>query len=362
MRQLRLFFIGFFALTLWSHYAISQPSARTEGYWSVGAQLNAFNYFGDLNPLHQYTGTRIDFTRPNFAINVTRKLSNHWHVRGALGYGRLRGDDYNTNSLKDLGDNDRIGRYGRNLSFRNDVIELSFVAQYDIFKSNGRFYRRRYINPYLFAGIALAYHNPKAKVAADYNGSEAGKYVALRPLSTEGQGLPGYAKKYGLFQPAIPIGAGIKFRLTDRIDFGIEMGFRILFTDHIDDVGGRYAFIEDLRTKVGPLSAKMADRSAESVAVVSGENRFSGVDPKVLSLVGGITNRYPTNPDNLTTGGSVIVAGFERRAGYGAYGTVRGNGNRKGSNGFNQNDLYLVTGFHLNYVLTTRRHPRYKVN
>jgi hypothetical protein len=328
---------------------------RRDNYWSLGGQINATNYFGDLNPLHKYTGTRLDFTRPGLAFNASKKLSKHFHLRGSLSWIRLRGDDYK-DDIPDVDDVNDVGRWGRNLHFRNSIWELAFTAQYDILKSEGRFYRRRYINPYLFAGVAGFYHNPKAKAPEAFGGD----WVALRPLNTEGRGLTSaradvnYGKQYSLIQIAVPVGIGVKFRLSDRLDLSFESGIRILFTDHIDDVSGTYADIDDLKSD---LAKAMFDRSAEGTAAVSGDDRNGAITGEFGGLIGGITPNYGGDlifPDETGT------PGFNRRSGYGLHGQPRGNGNRKGANGISNNDIYLVTGFHFNYILTTRRHPRYR--
>jgi hypothetical protein len=365
MKRSGLFLIGLVAILFLSLQLNAQPNTRRENYWAIGAQLNAFNYFGDLNPVHQYQGTRLDFTRPNISIHVSRKMTDHWHLRGSLGYGRLKGDDFNDRSLDKVptsgelsADNlNRAARYGRNLHFRNDIIELAVSAQYDIFASRGRFYRRRYVNPYVLGGIGVFSNTPMA-LSARGAGGEKGEWTKLRPLGTEGQGLDGYRKKYGWIQPNILFGVGVKFRISDRFDFGVESAVRFLFTDHLDDVSGRYANMLDLQAAGRTEAMRFADRSAEPLAAVSGDARNLA---KIRPIVGQESSGYGSINDVLNNIPLVNIPGFQRLSSYGLEGDIRGNGTRKGSNGISQNDIYLVTGFHLNYILTTKRHPRYKV-
>jgi hypothetical protein len=303
------------------------PSQRIEKYWSVGAQINAFNYFGDLNPLKQFVSTKIDHTRPNFGVQITKKMTTHISVRASLNYGRLVGND-NTAASPDASSS--VGRYGRNLHFRNDIIELAVVGQYELFKNPNRFYRRAYWNPYVFVGIAGVYHNPKAKAPE----SMGGGWVALRPLGTEGQGKEGYAKMYSNFVMAFPLGIGVRFRLNDRWDLSAEVGGRILTTDHIDDVGGNYPNLKDLDSE---LARRMSNRTAEPTNVFSGNTRdIASLEPKLGGLTTFIDSDGKVYP---------LLDGREP-------GSVRG------SQGKQLNDFYLVTGVHVNYILTTRRHPR----
>ncbi|MDX2301402.1 MAG: DUF6089 family protein [Microscillaceae bacterium] len=329
---------------------LTAQNSRRESYWTIGLQANALNYFGDIAPLESVFSTDISFTRPNFGIEVTKKMSSRLYLRGSFGYGRLKGDDFESADLSP----ERIARYGRNLHFRNDIYELAFTALFELFPSRGRFYRRRYISPYIFAGVAGFYHNPKAKVPLDYTGADAspGEWVALRPLHTEGQGQTRqfgtdagtpYNKPYSLIQPAIPAGLGVRWRLGDRLDMSFEIGFRFLFFDHLDDVGGLYPDIRDLESD---LAKALYDRSAEPRAAVSGELRDLSA---VIEVVGPETDLYGVlNQDAFEN-----IPGFTRLVSYGLRGEKRGNTPK-------ENDLYIVTGFHLNYILTTKRFPRYK--
>lgn len=328
-------------------YAIPSPGQRMEPYTSIGIQLNAINYFGDMNPLEQYVSTELSFTRPNISVDFTKKIAPRIHLRASLGYGRLRGDDF---EAADPNRQQAVGRYGRNLHFRNDIFELAVVGMVDLFPNDKRFYRRRPINPYIFGGIALFYHNPKAKTPRGANGEE-GEWVALRPLRTEGQGLPGYGKQYSLIQPAIPVGLGVKWKLNDKMDISAEIGFRFLFTDYIDDVSTVYP---DLRDLPNDLSRIMSDRSAEPLAAISGDNRNLS---NIIPIVGDFSNVYGVRGDgNLTPLFDANGNQLTRLGGYGLRGDKRGNSPKEKSS---FSDMYVVTGFHFNYLFASVRFPRY---
>ena len=64
-----------------------------------------------------------------------------------------------------------IHRYTRNLSFRNDIKELSSVAVIDLFKNNGTSFARVKWTPYIFGGLALIHHNPKKHKESTPTGS-----------------------------------------------------------------------------------------------------------------------------------------------------------------------------------------------
>jgi hypothetical protein len=77
-------------------------------------------------------------------------------------------------------------------------------------------------------------------------------------------------KPYSRIQISLPVGLGITFRMNDKLDLGFEVGYRILFFDHIDDVSGNYV---DLGALDNPLAKALSDRSQELNAIVSGEPR-----------------------------------------------------------------------------------------
>jgi len=141
----------------------------------------------------------------------------------------------------------------RNLAFETQLWEFSALAEYYFFN----LYERRY-SPYIFAGFAVYHFNPYA-----FNGTT--EKIYLKPLSTEGQGLPGYSGKesYSLTQFAVPFGGGIKFAINDKIRIGIEGGLRKLFTDYFDDVSTTYADPNDLLAGRGQLAVDMSYRGDE---------------------------------------------------------------------------------------------------
>ena len=298
-------------------------NATGQHYWSFGAQVNVANYFGDLNPWTQYVGADPKFTRPSFMIHATRKFGRRIHVRANFGWARLRGDDFLSAAVFKP---EHQPRYARNLHFRNDVKEFGITGIFDIFPSSrrtvvrtksprarGRMIRERVRwTPYIFAGVGLILHNPRAKTPE----SLGGEWVALQPLGTEGQqtGLPQYQAPYSLVQPVFPVGIGVRWKLNQRIDIGVEMGLRITLTDYLDDVGGNYPVAADLQSD---LARAMSNRTLETTSAVFGTER------------------------------AVVIRAAD--------GEIRGNSN--------ENDMYLITGFHVYYILGNFfRRPRFDLN
>ena len=309
-----------------------QPFPRSYQYTTVEFGLNAFNYFGDLAPTSRIASTDLNFTRPGFSLSIKHKFGPQFFVRSNFAWGRLQGDDY---ASANPNDENSIYRYIRNLHFRNDIKELNLVGMITLFENRSWFSRRELFNPYLFGGVAVLHHNPKARVPeTDYNGnplSNAGEWVALQPLGTEGQ----YSdevdiKPYSTIQLAIPVGAGVSLKINNRVDMAFEIGYRYLFFDYIDDVSGNYV---DKGKLNDPLAKVLSDRSVETVAAISGEER----DFEAMQQVARLHTYTGTDGQTYHT-----FYGYGHENGGGAL-NIRGNPNN--------NDIYVVTTLRLSYIL-----------
>jgi hypothetical protein len=296
-------------------------------YMTVGINLNSTNYFGDIAPSPGLASTDFNATRMGAGASTTYRLWSNISIGGSLNWNRLYGDDYSATPPNN--ESSGIYRYHRNLHFRNDIIELSGVGIVDAFHNRGTYFVRPPIVPYAFAGLAVFYHNPKAIApATDLNGAplpEAGKWVALRPLGTEGQKTSEYNIKggYGLVQIAIPFGVGVRYKITNYLDLEMELSYRFLFTDYIDDVSKDYV---DLGILDSELARAMSFRSLEPIAATSGKER----------MLSSANYSYVSRYDDHT---------FFVLTGYGHDKTKNNRGNSK------DNDHYVTSSLKLRYIL-----------
>lgn len=192
------------------------------------------NYQGDLQD------KKFTFNQSKLAggIGMHYGINENWDFRGSIIFGQLTADDkYGKNKA-------------RNLNFSTNLLEFQAGIQYN-FRSLSEI-----ITPYAFAGVAVFHFNP-------YTYDSTGAKYFLQPLSTEGQGFQNGNKIYGLTQFAIPFGAGVNFSISDKISVGIEVGFRKLFTDYLDDVSTTYVDRNDLLTNRGPKAVELAFRGGE---------------------------------------------------------------------------------------------------
>jgi len=255
-----------------SNYRGSISAFANKRYLAFGAGIDVLNYFGDLSPKSQWASTDLKFTRPGISIFADYKYAPRITFRLALDWSTITGDDFVS---ADPEDENAKYRYIRNLHFRNRVYGLSFQTKIDLFTNRGTYISRPTVNPYLFGGICVFYHNPKA-IAPEFDQlgnsiPEAGKWVALQPLGTEGQYSDAYdVKPYSRIQISVPAGIGCSWKLNDNLDLSLELGYRILFFDYIDDVSSEYV---DLGIFSNPLAKALSDRSQELIAMRTGEAR-----------------------------------------------------------------------------------------
>ena len=207
-------------------------------------------HVGIFGGLAAYQGDLTDKIIPkkvtNGAIGVTvnYELTPQIMLRGGFTYSIIGGAD------RFASDDSMLAR---NLAFETHLTEFSAVGEYYFFNLD-----EQKFSPYVFGGLAVFHFNPYA-----YSGTT--DQIFLKPLSTEGEGLPGYAdrKPYKLTQLALPFGAGVKYAFNDRVRLGLELGLRKLFTDYLDDVSSTYVDPADLLAAKGQQAVDMSYRGDE---------------------------------------------------------------------------------------------------
>lgn len=197
-------------------------------------------YKGDIGKTF-YLSTQ-DFSFGGFArYNF---MNRRFALRGQAVVGSFSNDD----ALAD-----EAYKQERNLSFKTFVQEASVLLEFNFqeYKTGSKWW----YSPYIFTGLAVYRFNP----TAEYNGQR----YDLQPLRTEGQGTsakPG-SEPYKLVKIGIPLGMGYKISIGKFAALGIEGGFRLSFSDYLDDASGSYADASILASEVGPESAALSDRS-----------------------------------------------------------------------------------------------------
>lgn len=313
--------------------------SNSHKYTVLGFSINAFNYFGDLAPVSRAASTDVSFTNPGFGLIYGKRISPWVTARGSFTYGQLEGDDFQS---QDVNNYESLTRYTRNLQFKNNIFELTAGLQIDLIPNYRGPYSRAPFAPFVFVGLTGFYHEPRG-LAPDFDQAgnpidEAGQWVKLRPLGTEGQFTEyGNVDTYSNLQLAIPLGLGVKIRLPNNFDAVLELGYRYLFTDYIDDVGGTYV---DLGAFDNNLARAFSDRSAESNSILTGEAR----DFETISAAGiGGVYTYTSDIDGNT---------YRAVNGYGSGPTEGGNDLIRGNK---DNDMYFITSIKIHYIIARGR-------
>jgi len=224
----------FFVFVFFSAVAIAQP-------FKINFAAGFANYSGDI----QQKNFTLQQSQGAFGIGVSYELNDHFAIRSDLNFAKVAGDDkYSKN----------MDTKPRNLNFKSNITEFSVAAEYSLL-SLDRFRLSRYI----FPGVSVYHFNP-------YTSDQPGNKTFLQPLSTEGQGLKEYTdrKVYKRTQLNVPVGGGIKYGISEDITLGVELGFRYIFTDYLDDVSTRYVNEAVLGASKGPKAIELAFRGDEA--------------------------------------------------------------------------------------------------
>ncbi|UTW64365.1 outer membrane beta-barrel protein [bacterium SCSIO 12741] len=206
-------------------------------------------------PDHFITDLNFKSTRASFTGNFNYHLRQDMSVLASFSYCFLHAND------KYAGNEAR--RY-RNFDINTHVYELGIMYRYYFVKEKfGHAFRLRgarssflsNISAYAGVGIAGFYFNPTGR------GSD-GKYHSLQPLGTEGQGIAGNPEKYSRFSFAIPAALGMKYALNTQINVGLELNYRFIFIDYLDDVSTNYYDNDAILSENGEMAAYLADPSS----------------------------------------------------------------------------------------------------
>jgi hypothetical protein len=234
--------------------------------WEVGLNFGPSFFLGDLGGnsgkgTNNIKDINLEFTKMMKGIFVTMYPKNWIGVRLAADVTYLEGSDdiITTTGI------DELWRKQRNLDFKTTVLEGYLAVE--IFPTmllrRNKEYEPKLI-PYGLVGIGVFRFNPKGSIT---NAAGDKTWHNLQPLKLEGQGMPEYpdSKPYKLTQLNIPIGAGLKYYASERINLSSEILYRKTFTDYIDDVSKNYIdpnnYNKYLPAADAALAYKLSDKS-----------------------------------------------------------------------------------------------------
>jgi hypothetical protein len=230
-----------------------------------------------LTDLGGHTGKGTTFIK-DYNMNTTKLMFGAYYAayptqwlgfRLSANYGNVGACDCD---IKEKG-GDEDTRFNRNLDFRSVIFEGTVMAEVypttfleeDPEDVQGR------LRPYGLIGVGMFHFNPQGSL--QQGGNEI--WYDLRPLHTEGEGWVPGTKEYSLTQLNIPMGAGVKYYLSEDINISVELIYRKLFTDYLDDVHSTYVdptlFSQHLSAADAALAVKLSNKAANGYNTTSYE-------------------------------------------------------------------------------------------
>lgn len=236
--------------------------SSSNGRWEIGLNAGPMNFLGDLGG-NRGKGTlgpkdnNIPVTNFIGGISASYYPSEWIGFRAAFNLGEMEGDDRLIRQ-KQPADTWEGARKYRNLTFRSPLTEayvgIELYPTAFISLRNGWGLPR--FRPYVIGGIGVFQFNPQGLYVSP-TGAES--WVDLRPLRIEGQGMSETGKPmYSTTSYCIPMGVGIKYDITERLTFGIEIIHRVTGSDYIDDVSERYINPNLYANYMSPAQAEIA--------------------------------------------------------------------------------------------------------
>ena len=177
-----------FHCSLFTTFAQDDPEYRLE----IGAGVGAVTYLGD------YNGNLFKGMQPWGTVIAKYKMNPRMAVGATLGYGRIKGSS-----------NDETTWYPQGYyDFGTKMVDAGARFEYNFWPyGTGREYRgAKRLTPYIAPGLGLTYHGgPKKGVAFN-----------------------------------LPIGAGIKYKIGERLNLAVEWRIHFTLSDKLDGMTDPY--------------------------------------------------------------------------------------------------------------------------
>ena len=173
--------------------AQDDPQYRME----IGAGVGMVSYEGDFN------GNVLKNMQPMFSALWRYNFDPYKDLRLSATYGKLKG------SSKDV-DTHYPDYATEEYSFNRNLLDVSLVFEYNFWPyGTGRDYRgAKRLTPYIYGGIGAT--------SASGGGSKS------------------------VFTANVPIGLGVKYKLNERMNLGLDWGIHFSLSDELDGVKDPY--------------------------------------------------------------------------------------------------------------------------
>ena len=217
-----------------------------------GVTAGVAHYFGDIN-------NRGAINRPKISLGAffRKQFNNYAGIRLSANFAKLGySDQYSQNDYQRR----------RNLSFNTNIFEIALRGDFNFLKFVPSDPDHSF-TPYATIGIGVFSYDPYAFLSGH-------KYY-LRPLNTEGETFYKGRKEYGTMAVCFPVGMGVKYAITEKINVFFEVAYRFTTTDYLDDVSTTYVGIDKFPSSTS-VAALLQDRSYETGTPIGIEGRQRG--------------------------------------------------------------------------------------
>ncbi len=165
--------------------------------YEIGPAIGITGYLGDVNIANMYKMPRVA-GGGIFRYN----LNTRWAIKGNLLYVGLAGDSKNIESQFP---------HGEQYKFSAHVIDLGGQVEFNFFHfgEGAKYKNYKRITPYMVAGLGMELSFAGGKTS---------------------------------FGAVLPLGAGVKYRLKERLNIGFEFTMRKSFSDKVDGITDLYGY------------------------------------------------------------------------------------------------------------------------
>lgn len=173
--------------------AQDDPQYRME----IGAGVGMVSYEGDFN------GNVLKNMQPMFSALWRYNFDPYKDLRLSATYGKLKGSSKDVKTYYPAYETDEY-------SFNRNLLDVSLVFEYNFWPyGTGRDYRgAKRLTPYIYGGIGAT--------SASGGGSKS------------------------VFTANVPIGLGVKYKLNERMNLGLDWGIHFSLSDELDGVKDPY--------------------------------------------------------------------------------------------------------------------------
>ena len=176
--------------------SVSRAQSDPEYLMEVGGGVGAVNYLGDFN------GNLTKNIQPGASLMLRRLFNPYSGFRFSAMYGTLKGSSKDVKTYY----HDYVEE---TYSFKNTLVDASVTFEYNLWPcGTGRDYRGAMrLTPFVFIGLGGTF--------ASGNGKKA-------------------------FTANLPVGLGVKYKVADRLNLGVEWGIHFALSDELDGVKDPY--------------------------------------------------------------------------------------------------------------------------